>query len=107
MGQESAKPLSQVVTPPLQIPALITEQSSELSDKERWLATPRRTTQGNAMQPHPPGFKEIHTRVEKFSGYKGTDFNQWLEDFEAASQDSCWDDNTQAKWFSWFLTGPT
>jgi len=21
-------------------------------------------------------------------------------------EDCCWDDNTRAKWFSWFLTGP-
>lgn len=43
--------------------------------------------------PHPPGFKELCSQVEKFSGQTGDcDFELWLEDFEEASRDCGWND---------------
>ena len=97
---------SRVAVSPIQMPELITEHSSESSDEDRQLPISPRSRGNKSTRPHPPGFKEIHTRVDKFSGNKGVDFNRWLEDFEEASEDCCWDDTTRAKWFSWFLTGP-
>ena len=58
-------------------------------------------------QPHPPGFREMKSRVQSFSGKKGEDdFQLWLEDYEEASKDCQWSDQDRAKWFSWFITGP-
>ena len=60
-----------------------------------------------SCRPHPPGFKELSGRVEKFSGRTGDcDFELWLEDFEEASRDCGWNDKQRAQWFSWFITGP-
>ena len=55
---------SRVVTSPLHMPELITEQSSESSgDEERQLPTPSRSRGSRNTRPHPPGFKEIYTPV--------------------------------------------
>ena len=58
--------------------------------------------------PHPPGFKEISSRVEKFSGKRAEDgtFEVWLDDFEEATTDCGWSDKMRATWFSWFINGP-
>ena len=63
------------------------EHSSEDHDaskeEPRKLCTNRRVRSG----PHPPGFKELCGRVEKFSSRTGNcDFELWLEDFEEASR---------------------
>ena len=55
----------------------------------------------------PPGFKEILSRVGKFSGRKGDkDFSLWLTDYEEATDNLNWSDEIRVKWFSWFLAGP-
>jgi len=57
---------------------------------------------------YPKGFKEQRFRVDKFSGNsKEVDFEVWFEDFLEATNDCGWNDADKAKWFSWFLTGPT
>ena len=57
---------------------------------------------------HPPGFKEVRTRVKCFSGKTGQDdFQLWLEDYEEASSDYKWSDKDRARWFSWFIEGPS
>ena len=38
---------------------------------------------------------------------KRDDFQLWLENYEEASNDYQWKDNDQARWFSWFIEGPT
>ena len=58
--------------------------------------------------PHPPGFKLLSQRVEKFSGRSGeNDFEVWMLDFIEATEDCGWSDEQRARWFSWFLSGPT
>ena len=55
----------------------------------------------------PLGFKEVRSRVGKFSGKKGDeDFGLWLADFQEATDDFSWSNDTHAKWFSWFVEGP-
>ena len=55
----------------------------------------------------PLGFKEVRSRVGKFSGKKGDeDFGLWLADFQEATDDFSWSNDTRAKWFSWFVEGP-
>ena len=58
-------------------------------------------------QPHLPGFKEMQSRVQLFSGKRGEkDFLLWLEDYEEVSADCQWSDRERSRWFSWFITGP-
>ena len=65
----------------------------------------RNCTRGNC--PHLPGFKELCSRTEKFSGRTGDcDFELWLEGFEEASRNCGWTDKQQEQCFSWFITGP-
>ena len=60
-----------------------------------------------SCHPHPPGFKELCSRVEKFSGLTSDcDFELWLKDFEEASRDCGWSNKQRAQWFSWFISGP-
>ena len=55
----------------------------------------------------PPRFKEIRSRVGKFSGRRGDDdFSLWLTDYEEATEDFSWNDEVRVKWFSWFVEGP-
>lgn len=57
--------------------------------------------------PHPPGFRTLLQRVDKFSGRQGDDdFEVWLTDFEEATMHCGWQDEQRMKWFSWFLSGP-
>ena len=57
-------------------------------------------------QPHPPGFKEMRSRIQPFSGKRGEeDFQLWLKDYEEAFADCQWSDRERSRWFSWFITG--
>jgi len=59
------------------------------------------------VDPQPPGFRALCTRLEKFSGRSGdNDFEVWVEDFKEATADCEWGDQLRAKRFSWFLAGP-
>jgi len=69
------------------------------------LATETRSRQGK--DPHPPGFRTLINRIDKFSGHQGDDdFELWLLDFKEVTTSCGWDDNQRSKWFSWFLSGP-
>ena len=49
----------------------------------------------------------VHSRVDKFSGKKGDEgFGLWLADFQEATDDFSWSNDTCVKWFSWFVEGP-
>ena len=57
---------------------------------------------------HPPGFKEVRSRVKCFTGKRGEDnFQWWVEDYEEASKDYHWSDQDRARWFFWFVSGAT
>ena len=57
---------------------------------------------------HPKGFKELRFRVDKLTGNtKDVDFEVWLKDFLETTNDCGWNNTDKAKWFSWFLAGPT
>ena len=59
----------------------------------------------NTVQPR--GFRELRSRIDKFSGASGEeDFEVWLEDFVEATNDCGWSDTQRARWFSWFISGP-
>ena len=62
----------------------------------------------SAARPHPPGFREVSSCVEKFSSKRAEDgtFEVWLDDFEEATKDCGWTDDMIARWFSWFVSGP-
>ena len=80
-------------------PSLI-DTESEHSGDDQYPATVLRRARTSL---NPPGFKELSTRVSKFSGEKASDnFEIWLDDF---SGDCGWKDPDRARWFSWFLTG--
>ena len=69
------------------------------------LATQTRSRQGK--DPHPPGFRTLINRIDKFSGHQGDDdFELWLLDFKEVTTSCGWDDNQRSKWFSWFLSVP-
>ena len=88
------------------------ESSSSESTEDTNSSNSRRTPsvqRGSVSRsPHPPGFKEVSSRVEKFSGKRAEDgtFEVWLDDFEEATTDCGWTDNMKARWFSWFVSGP-
>ena len=66
-----------------------------------------RQTPRTKRDPHPPGFRTLLQRVDKFSGRQGgDDFEVWLTDFEEATAHCGWQDKQRMKWFSWFLSGP-
>ena len=82
------------------------DSSSETTDSSRRSRTRNRPRQ-SSKDVHPPGFKEVRSRVKCFSGKKGEDdFQLWLEDYEEASSDCQWGDKDRARWFSWFIEGP-
>jgi len=69
--------------------------------------TDSRRHSSKRVDPHPPGFRALCTRLEKFSGRTGdNDFEVWVEDFKEATADCGWNDQLRARWFSWFLAGP-
>ena len=85
------------------IPSL--EDASSESEEETG-RTPQ-PIRRRSQQGHPPGFKDIRARVGRYSGKKGEeDFDLWLSDYKEATADFEWNDETRAKWFSWFLEGP-
>jgi len=49
----------------------------------------------------PPAFKELHERINKFSGESKEDFVVWLADYCEAIGDYGWSDELRARWFSW------
>jgi len=70
--------------------------------RRRLPALPQRKT-----DPHPPGFRALTNRIDKFSGRQAEDnFEVWLQDYVEATEDCGWDDEKRARWFSWFLAGP-
>ena len=80
------------------------ESAGSTTSSRRSTQVPRRS----AARPHPPGFREVSSRVEKFSGKRAEDgtFEVWLDDFEEATNDCGWTDDMRARWFSWFVSGP-
>ena len=98
-------------------PASVTVQtgghkSSELSESatdsdNSQQSHSHRQTPRTKKDPHPPGFRTLLQRVDKFSGRQGDDdFEVWLTDFEEATAHCGWQDKQRMKWFSWFLSGP-
>ena len=62
--------------------------SSEEDDKRK--TAPRK---GQIKDPHPPGFRYLISRVEKFSGNQGDDdFELWLMDFNETTRNCGWTD---------------
>jgi len=54
--------------------------------------------------PHPPGFRALATRLDKFSGRQAEDnFEVWLQDYVETTEDCGWDNQKRARWF---LSGP-
>ena len=77
------------------------------SDSEHNEDDSKDSVKRNPRLVQPPGFKEIRSRVGKFSGRRGDDdFNLWLTDYEEATEDFSWNDEVRVKWFSWFVEGP-
>ena len=65
------------------------------------------TSRRRSSTVQPCGFKELRSRIDKFSGASGEDdFEVWLEDFVEATNDCGWSDTQRARWFSWFISGP-
>ena len=86
------------------LPAKSLEESSDSSSSEDEEGVEQYAPTGST---DPKGFKELRFRVDKFSGNtREADFEVWLEDFLEETGDCGWTDVDQAKWFSWFLTGP-
>ena len=83
------------------------EENSDSSEEDSSVTSRQSQRSGRRVDPCPPGFRALISRVNKFSGDKGAagDFEIWLEDFIEATGDCGWDDKSRAKWFSWFLTG--
>ena len=82
------------------------DSSSETTDSS-WRSRTCNRSRQSSKDVHPPGFREVRSRVKCFSGKKGEDdFQLWLEDYEEASSDCQWSDKDRARWFSWFIEGP-
>ena len=86
-------------------PSLVDSGSEQSSDNmDEPLRSRRRTRTADL---HPPGFKVLISRINKFSGEKAADnFEVWLEDYLEATGDCGWSNKDQAQWFCWFLAGP-
>ena len=99
----------------------VTKRESESSEDERSASSSSESAEdtisrhtstlvqrSSTVRPHPPGFREVSSRVEKFSGKRAEDgtFEVWLDDFEEATTDCGWTDDMRARWFSWFVSGP-
>ena len=83
------------------------DSSNHSENSQHSVLHARTTPRRSAKQPHPPGFKEIRSRIQPFSGKQGEeDFQLWLEDYEEATNDCQWSDKVRARWFSWFISGP-
>ena len=90
------------------VEGIIQEESSEDSSAADSHSSSRtRRLKGRVKDPHPPGFRSLSGRIEKFSGRQGDDdFELWVMDFNEATTNCGWNDVQRAKWFSWFLSGP-
>ena len=87
------------------LPSLVDSGSEHSSDNMKDPPRTRRRTRTTDL--HPPGFKVLISRINKFSGEKAADnFEVWLEDYLEATGDCGWSHKDRAQWFSWFLTGP-
>ena len=85
--------------PPPPVTATVTETSS--SDDE--------SSHGGAQTEfrQPPAFKELRSRLDKFTGKTGDgDFELWLDDFQEVTEHCGWTNEQRAHWFSWFIAGP-
>ena len=70
------------------------------SDNSQPSCSPQRTPK-TKRDPHPPGFRTLLQRVDKFSGRQGDDdFEVWLTDFKEATAHCGWQDKQRMKWFS-------
>jgi len=59
------------------------------------------TTATTATQfKQPPAFKQLHERINKFSGESKEDFEVWLADYCEATGDYGLSDELRARWFS-------
>ena len=77
------------------------------SSEEESVVTEMGSERGHKQSPHPPGFREVRSRVEKFSGKQAEeDFELWLADFDEATSAYSWSEKQKAGWFSWFISGP-
>jgi len=93
-----------------EIPTLSSDSNSSDTERDEFgsqTSSRRRAPLRRLWLVQPPGFKEIRSRVGKFSGKRGDDdFALWLTDYEEATDDFKWNDETRVKWFSWFIEGP-
>ena len=77
----------------------VTKRESEASEDESWASCSSESAKDTASRrmltpvqrssaacPHPPGFREVSSCVEKFSGKRVEDgtFKVWLHDFKKA-----------------------
>ena len=80
-------------------------QSSDSDSGSSQSSRVRQQRRRDSKDPHPPGFRTLLQRVDKFSGRQGDDdFEIWLVDFKEATEHCGWQDKQRAKWFSWFLS---
>ena len=83
------------------------ESSSDENSDEGSTISQASGRQSHKANQHPPGFKEIRSRVDKFTGKQAEeDFELWFTDFEEATSAYGWSDDQKAGWFSWFISGP-
>ena len=62
---------------------------------------------GHKTSKQSPGFKEVRSRVDKFTGKQADDdFELWLTDFKEATTVYEWSNQQKSRWFSWFIGGP-
>ena len=98
------------IEPDRSVSSLSTSEESALSSDDDSVSQKSATESGGhsmLKQSHPPGFKEVRSRVKCFTGKRGEDdFQWWVEDYEEASKDYRWSDQDRARWFSWFVSGP-
>ena len=72
------------------------EEDSDSSEEGSSVTSRQSQRSGRRVDPCPPGFRALISRVNKFSGDKGAagDFEIWLEDFIEATGDCGWDDKS-------------
>ena len=87
-------------------PVSIGEESVS-SDEGSSVSQVTSSSYGHKTSKHPPGFKEVRSRVDKFTGKQADDyFELWLTDFEEATTAYEWSNEQKSGWFSWFIGGP-
>ena len=100
------------IEPPVSCREVTVETATVTLDSSRDLSSDPPSDDGR-VPPVPtecrqsPAFKDLRSRLEKFSGKPGEgDFEFFLEDYLEATQNCGWRDEQRAHWFSWFITGP-